>query len=747
MAVRRSRAERAAGALAVALLGASPGWAVPSADERLRELASGRDVLRIGLDAADSVIVEGSGGGYRLVDPATGEAVWRGEFAGPIAVIPEGVAERPASRFRVQVGSYADARAAEDDRAALEQLLGVPAVVVRDPDRESYRVRVADARDRDSLGAVMDRLRAAGRTGMWIVEEPVREVRGALRLVDTRTFESLASGLERVVAIPRGTTAIATGGKSYRGVLEVRATRYGTVRAINWIPLEAYLRGVVPAEMGPEVWPQIEALKAQAIAARTYAWRHRGQFEEDGYDLCATPRCQAYGGQSAEHALSDRAVAETHGEILTWEGLPATTLYTATCGGHTENADAVFPEERAPYLVGVPCHAEGGAAGPVWISGRAAERVATPTGQDVTRERAMLVCAGVLDAEMDARALAEPLEEGDLERWATHLARLAGLAPPEGRPTPVADLGQAAEALVRAVGWLDRAAVLLRDPDLAAILRDPETDALTSGQRRALAYLATQELVVPGADGRWGVGGRPIRSRLLPALAGIGETYEAFNLRSGVVSGVEGRTLRVARGKSEVRVPVATDAYLFGSAGGRATALDRLPLWAGDRVRYRTRQDGAIDLLELSGPIKGASDDRSAAVHSWQERLTGRELQRNLDKTVAVGTVRDLVVARRGVSGRVVELRVIGDRGTEVIRGFDVRRALGLRESLVAFEIQRDVDGTIAAVVFTGRGWGHGVGMCQVGAYGMAVRGSTYREILAHYYSGTVIGAIAGSRP
>jgi stage II sporulation protein D len=97
---------------------------------------------------------------------------------------------------------------------------------------------------------------------------------------------------------------------------------------------------------------------------------------------------------------------------------------------------------------------------------------------------------------------------------------------------------------------------------------------------------------------------------------------------------------------------------------------------------------------------------------------------------------------RRGVSGRIVELEIVGRSGSTMVRGFDVRRVLDLRESLVVIEIQRGADQSIDAVVFTGKGWGHGVGLCQVGAYGMALRGADYEKILHHYYTGVRIAPI-----
>jgi stage II sporulation protein D len=104
-----------------------------------------------------------------------------------------------------------------------------------------------------------------------------------------------------------------------------------------------------------------------------------------------------------------------------------------------------------------------------------------------------------------------------------------------------------------------------------------------------------------------------------------------------------------------------------------------------------------------------------------------------------VGSVRDLRPKRYGASGRIAELEVVGTLGTTTLKGLAIRRALGIRENLFFFDAQHAPDGTVRGWVFTGRVWGHGVGMCQVGAYGMAAEGFSYREILSHYYPGTRI--------
>jgi len=141
--------------------------------------------------------------------------------------------------------------------------------------------------------------------------------------------------------------------REYRGILEVRRDRAGELAAVNLVDIETYLRGVVPSEM-PVTYP-LAALKAQAVAARGQALIKAGRHRSDGFDLCAGQHCQVYGGATSEAASTDRAVAETWGEVLEYEGRLADTLYSSNCGGHTASNEDYWPGEKpVPYLRGGP---------------------------------------------------------------------------------------------------------------------------------------------------------------------------------------------------------------------------------------------------------------------------------------------------------------------------------------------------------------------------------------------------------
>jgi stage II sporulation protein D len=136
----------------------------------------------------------------------------------------------------------------------------------------------------------------------------------------------------------------------YRGDIEVRVDS-GGVTAINEIEMDDYLRGVVAGEM-PSSWP-LEALKVQAVAARTYALATR---KTDGaFDQYPDTRSQVYRGVTGESVRSDSAVNATTGRIVTYNGVPAVTYYFSTSGGHTENVEfSSVGSLSKPWLVGVP---------------------------------------------------------------------------------------------------------------------------------------------------------------------------------------------------------------------------------------------------------------------------------------------------------------------------------------------------------------------------------------------------------
>lgn len=143
-------------------------------------------------------------------------------------------------------------------------------------------------------------------------------------------------------------------GRDYRGSLEIKKID-ANLWVINVLDIESYLKGVVPCEIGGVPEKQIEAAKAQAVAARTYARAHFGQYQELGFDLYATVQDQVYKGIACERDITNRAIQSTAGEVLLYRNQPIEAKYHSTCGGRTADFNDAWSGNAPPYLRSVSC--------------------------------------------------------------------------------------------------------------------------------------------------------------------------------------------------------------------------------------------------------------------------------------------------------------------------------------------------------------------------------------------------------
>ncbi|MDK2897177.1 MAG: stage sporulation protein [Candidatus Atribacteria bacterium] len=138
--------------------------------------------------------------------------------------------------------------------------------------------------------------------------------------------------------------------RPYRGHFLLRNKGNG-ILVINQLALDDYLKGTIKLEISPN-WPQ-DALRAQVVVSRTYAFRNLGRHRQEEFDFCSTTHCQRYGGVNAEAELTNRLIEETKGVILTYDGQPASVAFHSESGGFTENAADVWGG-GFPYLISVP---------------------------------------------------------------------------------------------------------------------------------------------------------------------------------------------------------------------------------------------------------------------------------------------------------------------------------------------------------------------------------------------------------
>lgn len=195
---------------------------------------------------------------------------------------------------------------------------------------------------------------------------------------DTVTGVAIYSGAElkaviasRIGAIGSGEGALKLGTLSYRGLLAFEVTG-GLMTPVNHIDIEQYLYGVIPKEISP-AWP-VEAIKAQAVAARTYAYSGLGRFKAKGYDLTDDTLSQMYRGYGVEDPRSNAAVDATRGQCAYYNGRRIDALFHSNSGGYTENSENVFTN-ALPYLRGKEDPYSVGAPNDLWVLSYTPEQI------------------------------------------------------------------------------------------------------------------------------------------------------------------------------------------------------------------------------------------------------------------------------------------------------------------------------------------------------------------------------------
>jgi peptidoglycan hydrolase-like amidase len=469
----------------------------------------------------------------------------------------------------------------------------------------------------------------------------------------------------RIRIQPTGTARLQVNDRTYRGTVEVFGNARNTLTIVNELPLEEYLLGVVPNELSPTTFGQIEALKAQAVAARTYIVKNMGQSRAEGYDICDTDTCQVYMGAGTEDPLATRAVTETRGMIATYGDQPINALYSSTCGGRTESSENIF-DEKLPYLVSVMCVYKHPQPKPF------------STGRFIPEfKSAVLTVAGVSNY--------------------SQLRRFVGIQG-TGEPPANSDLNQ-----------------------LAKYLREsfyPGVKTLSD-----LDFLVEQ-----------GVLPRTGNVNRNDVLFRVIDKKGAFEWQQGVLVAFDGQTMKLNVGGTPTEFQLSPDAPIFFRSGEELTAM-RQGNWIGGELFDFRAVKGVIEMAVYRRNFVNPTADRYSRLALWQVHKTKQEIDTAF-RPLNLGEISGIRVLERGPSERPVSTEVKGALGKATLRALRLRTLLGLRDSLFYFDEERNAQGDLLGITFYGTGWGHGVGMCQVGAFGMAMDGARYDEILKTYYTG-----------
>jgi stage II sporulation protein D len=225
------------------------------------------------------------------------------------------------------------------------------------------------------------------------------------------------------------------------------------------------------------------------------------------------------------------------------------------------------------------------------------------------------------------------------------------------------------------------------------------------------------------------------RARLIKALHRIASKKSWLpTLQTGTTKSSADGKLVLKSGKTYA---VRPDVYLFRQFGDMMYQVKEVALVGGESVGFLTNAAGEITYLEVKPTSGVTTAERDSSFTLWNKTLSASAVQSNLSRYVrGIGTLYDVNIKQYGVSRRAIELEIIGSNGTFALKSGKIRSALRLNEQLFVMNKRYGPNGRVVSYSFTGRGWGHGIGMCQYGAFGLAKQGVKYDKILRHYYTG-----------
>lgn len=604
----------------------------------------------------------------------------------------------------------------------------------------------------DEALALSQQNRTAGKSQVRSLIQPTSDTKAAIgpATVDPNLREVIVNGpvetakytsLKSVSfgSLNERANPVRLNGKAYRGKIEVFVNAKGSLTVVNVVPLEEYLLGVVPAELG---LPHIEAQKAQAIAARTYAVANIGEYGTQGFDMVPTVWSQVYKGVSIETAMGTRAVRETAGQIATYNGKPIMAYFTSTCGGRTENSENIF-DHAEPYLRGVECSLEGHRHfDPFMIkTARTPAKLRDDANLELVRLISMLSVNGfsltanpITDDWLD-----EMPTDGEMSNWLNNLASKFGKPFPNvsGKTSEPIELARVLASLIYTPGAPD---TLLSDSDVDYQLAFDDAAEIPKERRADLAMLMRDGYFRLHADLTLKPSKHFSRAMMLRLIKQIYEKKKWMpTLQSGTTKATVDGRLVLKNGRSERQVAIRPDVFLFRQFGDQMYQMKEAALVGGENVKFLTDALGAVWYLEVEPTDQPTVAENMSPFTNWTVSLGAGAVQSRLSRYVrGIGTLYDVNIKQKGYSRRATEIEIIGSNGVKTLKGGKIRSALRLKEQL--FVINKRYSGnTVTSYTFTGRGWGHGVGMCQYGAYGMAKMGVKYADIVKHYYTGVEV--------
>lgn len=651
----------------------------------------------------------------------------------------KGRKEKLTEKFIIQVAQRKERGDAESLAQDLETNIENKVYVTENAENEvsgSFQVKVGDFLTRGDALSFIKKLNQIGIKDTWILREEITEEESKpLWILVNDELKSLSDDMVLYFIPNHPQSFLSFNGRDYRGIFVLRTTRKGIV-LINILNLEDYLKGVVPSELSPYTYGELEAHKAQAVAARTYAIRNLGVKKDLGFDLGSSPKSQFYRGMNAEHPLSTKAVELTHGEVALYKGKVINALYTSTCGGMTENVENIFEGPVLPYLRSTECVYENQNE---WLlKGRNTMPPIHIRGRNISREIAFLISLKVIPPEINPAYYGQEASDKEAEGWIRSVLDLLGKKndkfSPEASPLNFITL---AHLIMDAFDWHKREENLLFESEKDYIIKDFKE--FKGEASKHLAYLI-QAGIFPSSEDIGNLERRLSRGELAFYLGKVIQGYQDIS-HQGIFRSLSKDIIELEEEKEKKKFVLSPDLFLLKNNGGDYSFAPHVYLLKGEEVRV-VQRDGEVQLLEVIYPSHTNIMDRSSPFNRWEIKISQKALEKRINQYYPIGKLVDIVPQKRGDSKRVVEILIIGVQMQTVVKGLRIRRVLGLKETLFVIDREYDEEGRITHFTFYGRGLGHGVGLCQVGAFGLAQAGADYKKILKKYYHGIKISKI-----
>ncbi|HWS71487.1 MAG TPA: SpoIID/LytB domain-containing protein, partial [Thermoanaerobaculia bacterium] len=456
--------------------------------------------------------------------------------------------------------------------------------------------------------------------------------------------------------------------------------------------------------------------------ARTYAVRNMGQFGSEGYDICPGPACQAYKGFSGEEALTDQAVRDTSGLVLTYGGELIDALYTATCGGETSDVGVMFPGRNEPYLKRVRCVEYEMTS----IDGRADSGILTEQ-QASARIYAAVAALPETSNAWSAR---------EVEAAVNAAVRITGATPASTHPLS-SRRGDVLRYLADMFALDENARVLTLPEDRQYFF--PQTADAEGKAYQAAAFLIKFGLMPTQEIDRLDLNAAMPREELYALLHSWLRKHEALAETTGKIVSISQRNVALKAEGKNTTYTLPANIPIFRRLGDRLQEYRSVPVMIGDRAFLQRNAAKAIVAMIVQANYDGASFDRTSSFANWTRTYRADDLVTSINKRNPIRELQDLRPTSVDASQRIEALEVTAEGGRKfTLKGLPIRWSLNVPDNLFVIEKTKDPDG-MDRYTFFGKGWGHGVGFCQVGAYGMAFRGWSYDRILTHYYTGVEI--------